>query len=574
MSHPIRTVGDIAPPTVTALTVDGSTLTLTLSEALSSVIPATTRFRVLVGGATRTVSSAAVNTANNTVTLNLASAVSAGQSVKLAYRDLTRRNDISGIIQDVAGNDLATFSARAVSNSTPSGTAWWSGGRFNELWGFNQSSDKDIDAPEAFASWGSPSGGISDLGIPQNLVAVLDTGIRGTHQDLADNYAGGYDFIDNDNNPSDIQGHGTHVAGTIAAAANEFGVVGANPVARLLAVKVLDDNGSGSTSGLVSGINYAVASGAKVLSMSLGFSPGVFPGVALGNALAAAGSAGVLSVIAAGNDDNDNDLNPSYPASYPYDSVIAVAASDSSDSKSWFSSYGANSVDVYAPGSNILSTSSSSDSSYRYLSGTSMATPLVAGIASAYWARNPSLSALQVKSKIMESIDPLPFARNTVTGGRINMAKVFGANPSLPEELNSLTDPLTGNTSSRLSGSLSFGPYQNLQSQTLPNVNNPSNTNNLRKSLVSNADNIILFFSGSKLEMSTDARSIDRMIDQDKKVFSSFNEFDRMRALDDSLGILSLDDNSQLGAISLGLNEMLSKGLISGFEFDSRIELI
>ena len=85
---------------------------------------------------------------------------------------------------------------------------------------------------------------------------------------------------------------------------------------------------------------------------------------------------------------------------------------------------------------------------------------------------------------------------------------------------------------------------------------------------------IILFFSGSKLEMSTDARSIDRMIDQDKKVFSSFNEFDRMRALDDSLGILSLDDNSQLGAISLGLNEMLSKGLISGFEFDSRIELI
>ena len=118
-SYDFSTVsGDTTPPTVTALSVNGSTLTLTLSEALSSVNPANSRFRVLVGGARRNVNLAAVNISNNTVSLTLASAVTSGQNVSLAYKDATAGNDTTGIIQDVAGNDLATFSARAVTNST------------------------------------------------------------------------------------------------------------------------------------------------------------------------------------------------------------------------------------------------------------------------------------------------------------------------------------------------------------------------------------------------------------------------------------------------------------------------
>jgi uncharacterized repeat protein (TIGR02059 family) len=687
-----RSVNNSTPaPTVTSLSVNGSSLVLTLNETLRSTIPSTSRFRVLVNNVSRSINTTSVDANNRTVPLNLASPVAAGQSVTLAYTDPTSGNDTADVIEDAAGNDLATFTARSVNNSTPAatddfrgdtsttgtvaingstsgnletptdsdwfhmtlnagtvytfrqnattpdldsllslrnasgvelardddsgdngnslfsftptttgtyfldagsynqassgrytvsanaqagGNNWWDGGQFNELWGFNQSSDKDIDAPEAFASWGSPSGGISNVNAAQNKVAVLDSGIRRTHEDLAQNYIGGFDFVDNDSDPSDGNGHGTHCAGTIGAIANSTGVVGANPAAKLLAVKVLGDKGDGSTSGIINGINYAVQQGAKVLSMSIGYGPGVNPGSALGNALAAAGAAGSLSVIAAGNASNDNDIWPTFPASYTDPSIIAVAASNNSDSRATFSNYGSSSVDLYAPGAGILSTGYSSDSSYTYMSGTSMATPLVAGIVSAYWARNPSLSASQVKSRLMQTVDPLLFGRDTVTGGRVNMARMFGLNSSLSSKLDAKTDPLTGASDSTLAGHSSL---ESQKTSLLPNklgTHDLSNINSLSASSLSLTESIIVFLAGDNSERSSDARTLDMAIDRGASKYRSFGEFTSMRALSNTIGILSLNENTTPRRALAGLKDMLSRGLISGFEMDAPIVMI
>ena len=567
---------DTTAPIVSSMSVNGSTLVLTLNEALRSTIPSTARFAVLVNNSSRSVSAASINTANNTVSLTLTSPVMAGDSVTLAYTDPTG-NDTSGVVEDAAGNDLATFSPRAVSNATPpNGTGWWSEGRFRDLWGFSQSTDRDIDAPEAFASWGSPSGGISNLNSPQNKVAVLDTGIRRTHEDLSQNYIGGYDFISNDNDPSDGQGHGTHVSGTIAAVANTAGVVGANPVAKLLAVKVLSDSGSGSTAALIEGINYAVQEGARVLSMSLGYSPGANPGTALRDALSRAGSAECLSVIAAGNNTNNNDLIPTYPGSYPDASIITVAASNSSDSRASFSNYGLTSVDLYAPGQDILSTHHTSDSAYTYMSGTSMATPLVAGIVSAYWARNPSLSASQVKARLMQSVDPLAFTRDTVTGGRVNMAKMFGLSPSSTDQANMPIDPVTGNQ--QQIGSIYRQSIDNSQSSSsapaMVNNYNLSNIDALSSSSLASTDNIIVFMSGDARERRSDSVALDAAIAQGGVKYQAFGEFESMGALGDTIGILSIEENARSRQTITGLKDMLSRGLISGFEIDTPVTMI
>jgi subtilase family serine protease len=246
-------------------------------------------------------------------------------------------------------------------------------------------------------------------------VAVIDTGIDYNHPDLASHYAGGYDFVHSTFDPLDDHGHGTHVAGTIAASfenltgspATAEGVVGVAPQARLLAYKVCAADGTCTDFAVIQAISRAVADGAKVINMSLG---DTVYSQSLADAVEAAWNAGVVIVAGAGN---DGVTAPFYPAAL--DHVIAVGAFDETHNRASFSNYG-NWVDIAAPGSNILSTYPLSKCEeagvpgdtgcYSWLSGTSMATPHVAGAAALIWSRGDVTSNAQVVDLLLNNADP------------------------------------------------------------------------------------------------------------------------------------------------------------------------
>ncbi len=207
-------------------------------------------------------------------------------------------------------------------------------------------------------------------------VAVIDSGIDYTHPDLAANYAGGYDWVNDDSNPMDDNGHGSHVAGTIAGVADGFGVVGVAPKARLYALKVLDRNGSGYFSDIIAALQWCVTNHIQVTNNSYGspFDPGSATLAAFNNAYAA----GIVHIAAAGNSGTESGAgdNVIYPAKYA--TVVAVAATDSSNKRASFSSTGPD-VEIAAPGVSIYSTIPGGG--YAYYKGTSMASPHVAGTA-------------------------------------------------------------------------------------------------------------------------------------------------------------------------------------------------
>jgi len=309
--------------------------------------------------------------------------------------------------------------------------------RFNDLWGMHNTgqtggtADADIDAVEAWDTF---------TGSHDVVVAVIDTGVDYNHVDLVDNrwinvgeIAGngidddgngfvddvyGYDFVYGDSDPMDGHSHGTHCSGTIGGVGNNsIGVAGVAHTVRIMAVKFLDDSGSGSTDDAIESVLYAVDNGAHILSNSWGgddFSQG------LEDAISYANDHDVLFVAAAGNDGRDTDVSPHYPSSYDVPNVLAVAATDHNDAKPSWSNYGLTSVDLGAPGVDTLSTEPGN--SYGYKSGTSMATPHVSGAAALVKGYNPGLSALDIKSLIMDSVDPVAsMAGRTVTGGRLNL---------------------------------------------------------------------------------------------------------------------------------------------------------
>jgi hypothetical protein len=316
---------------------------------------------------------------------------------------------------------------------------------FNQLWGLHNTGqsggtpDADIDAPEA---WDIQKGN------PNLVIGVIDTGVDYNHQDLVgniwtnpgeiagdgiDNDGNGYiddirgwDFAYNDNNPSDVDGHGTHVSGTIAGKGNNgVGVTGVAWNAKIMPLKFLNDQGSGSTSNAILAINYATAKGVKLTNNSWG---GGGYSQALYDAINAAGQAGALFIAAAGNDAKNTDTSPSYPASYNLANIISVASTTRTDALSSFSNYGLTSVDLGAPGSEIYSLAPGGG--YATLSGTSMASPHVAGAAALLWSQNPTWTAQQVKNALMNTGEPIAaLAGKTVSGKRLNVFNALaGAN--------------------------------------------------------------------------------------------------------------------------------------------------
>ncbi len=230
---------------------------------------------------------------------------------------------------------------------------------------------------------------------------VVDTGIQKDHPDLQANLLEGRNFIWargrlDAGKWGDDNGHGTHVAGTIAALDNSIGVVGVAKNAKLLAAKVLNRQGSGYLSDVIAGIDYCVSAGADVVSMSLGTSSDV---QAMHDAVDRAYAAGLLVVAAAGNDYGGA---VSYPAAYS--SVIAVSATDSSDNLAGFSSVGPE-VELSAPGTSVLSTWIGSG--YNTISGTSMATPHVSGAAALAFEANPLLSNAEIRVLLQNTSDDL-----------------------------------------------------------------------------------------------------------------------------------------------------------------------
>jgi type VII secretion-associated serine protease mycosin len=262
------------------------------------------------------------------------------------------------------------------------------------------------------------------------IVAVVDTGVRADHEDLRGQVLPGIDFVTgHGNGQTDPAGHGTHVAGIIAANANNgLGIKGAAPGVRILPVRVLDASGSGSTLTVTEGIIWAADHGARVINLSLGGdtdSPG------MRRAMQYANSKGAIVLAAAGND-GDSGNHPMYPGADP--EAVAVAAVDQNLAHPGFSDTGAY-VDLAAPGVDVLSTWSSSRTAYAYESGTSMATPYAAAAAALVIATNPKLTPTQVASTLESTARDLgPAGPDGAFGHGIvdPLAAVLAATPKPP----------------------------------------------------------------------------------------------------------------------------------------------
>jgi subtilisin family serine protease len=257
---------------------------------------------------------------------------------------------------------------------------------YNQQWGL-----RDIQAHPAWDK-------VSPAQRGNVTIAVLDTGINAGHEDLQASIVPGYNFIDNNDNPVDGHGHGTHVAGIAAAITNNGkGIAGVAGGAKIMPIKVMNDRGSGDYAGIINGIKYAADRGAQVISMSLG-GPG--SSQAMQDAVDYAISRGASVVAASGNSNSA----VAFPGNC--NGVITVGAVDSSNQRASFSNYGPE-MDVVAPGVNIISSYKGAANSYTAMSGTSMATPFVAGVTALVRAANPNLTSAQVTQIIDQAATDL-----------------------------------------------------------------------------------------------------------------------------------------------------------------------
>ena len=316
--------------------------------------------------------------------------------------------------------------------------------QFTEQWALANSGQRggkegaDISATLAWAT---------TTGSDKVVVAVLDSGVDYTHEDLAENMwvrpAGmapyrdnelgtiddlnGYNAIDNASDPMDENGHGTHCAGIIGAEGeNNLGIAGVNWKVQIMPLKFMNAGGFGTTKDAIEAINYVIERkkagvNVRIISASWGSTQ---RSRALEQAIRKAYENDILFVAAAGNASVNNDRSPHFPSSYDVPNVISVAALDRHDQLARFSNYGAKSVAIAAPGVDILSTWLGNQ--YEEKSGTSMATPVVSGVAALILSENPRMSVDDLRKRIMASSDPIVALKGkTVAGGRINAAKAL-----------------------------------------------------------------------------------------------------------------------------------------------------
>ena len=312
--------------------------------------------------------------------------------------------------------------------------------QFGDQWALANSGQRggkegaDISATHAWAT---------TTGSDKVVVAVLDTGVDYTHEDLARNMwvrpatmepyhddelgtiddLNGYNAIDNTADPMDENGHGTHCAGIIGAEGeNDVGIAGVNWRVQIMPLKFMNAGGFGSTKDAIEAINYVInrkkaGVNVRIISASWGSTQ---KSRALGEVIRKAYENDILFVAAAGNASTNNDRTPHYPSSY--ENVVSVAALDRHDQLASFSNYGVKSVAIAAPGAEILSTWLNNE--YEEKSGTSMATPVVAGVAALILAEHPRLSVDELKKKLLDSTDPIVALKGKIaTGGRIDAAK-------------------------------------------------------------------------------------------------------------------------------------------------------
>lgn len=341
--------------------------------------------------------------------------------------------------------------------------------KFADQWGM-----KDIGVETA---WETSTG-------ENMIVAVLDTGVDYNHEDLIDNMwrntaeipgngidddgngyiddIVGWDFAAKDNKPYDLKvgilemltggnpGHGTHCAGNVAARANNGkGIAGVAPNAKIMALRFITEKGQGTTADAILAIKYAVDNGAKILSNSWGGEgqdDDSEENVALKEVIQYAEDNGVLSIYAAGNGrqgkgySNDSDSKPVYPASYPFKSIISVAAIDVENKLGAFSNFGEKTVDIAAPGVKVMSTvpgNKYQDTIINFIitatwDGTSMAAPHVAGAAALYWSANPEATYYEVKKALLHSAE-LVDGLKVKTGGKLNVKNLMNISDHLPD---------------------------------------------------------------------------------------------------------------------------------------------
>ncbi len=367
---------------------------------------------------------------------------SAGMSVlKAVAKDLyTVRISVGGL--DAHERALAALNEmpELVLEAEPDGVGFGAGtpndSSFSVQWGHHNTGqsggavDADVDAPEFWDILEST---------PGLVVAVLDSGLNMTHPDLSglawthpgetagdgiDNDGNGrvddvngWDFVNGDSNPADDHGHGSNVTGIIAATRhNSAGVAGMIGGVKVLVCKILNASNSGLTSNLIAATTYARLLGVPVMNLSLQNYP--FSS-SLNTEFTACQTAGILLCICAGNQGVDNDVTPNYPSCHTQDNIIAVGNHDRTDVRYTGSNYGDVSVDLFAPGTSILS--SVLGTAYSYYTGTSQATPYVTAVALAIKYLNPSWQAAEIKNSILSSVVTRPaYGGVCLTGGRLN----------------------------------------------------------------------------------------------------------------------------------------------------------
>jgi thermitase len=318
--------------------------------------------------------------------------------------------------------------------------------RFAEQWGLLNTGQRQGRAEadiSALAAWDKTRGS------KKVVVAVLDSGVDYTHPDLAGNMwhrpadvemyvdpqlglmddSEGFSAVEGERDPMDENGHGTHCAGIVGAEGdNGLGIVGVNWQVEIMPLKFMGRGGFGSTKDAIEAINYVIARkkdgvNVRVISASWGSQS---RSRALEDVIRKAGEADILFVAAAGNDGADADRRPHYPSGYKLPNVLSVAALDRRDELASFSNYGAKGVHVAAPGKEILSTWLGGE--YEEHSGTSMATPFVAGVAGLVLSVEPNLSVKELRDRLLNTVDKLDSLKGkVVSGGRVNAARAVGA---------------------------------------------------------------------------------------------------------------------------------------------------